>query len=68
MASEQKTPIKKRWTASELRKLPAHERDAVLAAAAASAEEEYRTNPELTAFEAFGKEDLHGDSASTETR
>ena len=44
------------WTASELRKLPAHERDAILEAAAALAEADYRNNPDLTAFEAFGKE------------
>jgi hypothetical protein len=35
-------------------------------AAAALAEEEYRNNPELTAFEAF-KDDLYGESSSTET-
>jgi hypothetical protein len=58
----------KRWTAAELRKLPAAERDAILAAAAARAEEEYRNNPELTAFEAFGKDDLYGESSSTTTR
>lgn len=58
----------KKWTASELRKLPAAERDAILEAAAILAEAEYRTNPELTAFEAFGKDDLYGDSSSTETR
>ena len=43
------TVTPKRWTASELRKLPQAERDAVLAAAAALAEQEYRNNPELTA-------------------
>jgi hypothetical protein len=43
----------KRWTAAELRKLPPAERDAIMEAAAALAEEEYRNNPELTAFEAF---------------
>jgi len=59
---------KKRWTAAELRKLPAHERDAILEAAAASAEPEYRGNPELTAFEAFGKDDLHGDSSDAQAR
>lgn len=58
----------RRWTARELRKLPAHERDAILEAAAALAESEYRNNPELTAFEAFGKEDLHGESSNTEPR
>jgi hypothetical protein len=58
----------KRWTAAELRKLPPAERDAIMEAAAALAEQEYRSNPELTAFEAFGKDDLYGDSSSTETR
>lgn len=58
----------RRWTAAELRKLPAAERNAIMEAAAALAEEEYRNNPELTAFEAFGKDDLYGDSSSTETR
>ncbi len=45
---------KKRWTARELRKLPASERDAIMTAAAQLAESDYRNNPELTAFEAFG--------------
>ena len=58
----------KRWKASELRKLPPEERDAILEAAAALAEADYRDNPELTAFEAFGKDDLHVDSSSTEPR
>lgn len=58
----------KRWTATELRKLPPAERDAIMEAAAALAEKEYRDNPELTAFEAFGKDDLYGDSSNTETR
>ena len=56
------------WTASELRKLPAAERDAVLSAAAALAEAEYRNDPELTAFETFGEGDLYGFSSSTTTR
>ncbi len=60
--------IKTRWTARELRKLPAEQRDAILEAAAAAAESEYRTNTELTAFEAFGKDDLYGDSADTKAR
>jgi hypothetical protein len=55
----------KRWTAAELRKLPPGQRDAILEAAAAQAEEEYRSRPELTAFEAFGKDDLQVESAST---
>jgi hypothetical protein len=57
----------KRWKASELLKLPAHQRNVILEAAAAMADKEYRNNPDLTAFEAFGKDDLHGDSASTRT-
>ena len=40
----------------------------MLQAAAALAEEDYRKNPELTAFEAFGKDDLYGDSSNSETR
>jgi hypothetical protein len=48
------------WTASELRKLSRQERDAILADAAARAESQYRTNPQLTDFEAFGEDDLHG--------
>ena len=62
------TTTGKRWSAAELRKLPPEQRDAILAAAAALAEGEYRNNPELTAFEAFGKDDLYGNSSSTETR
>ena len=58
----------RRGTASELRRLPAKERDAILAAAAALAVHEYRTDAELTAFEAFGKEDLHVDSSDAKPR
>ncbi len=61
------SPIR-RWTAAELRRLPPAQRDAIMEAAAALAEHEYRNEPHLTAFEAFGKDDLHGDSASAETR
>ena len=59
---------KKPLTAKELRRLPAAERDAILTAAAKQAENEYRANRELTAFDAFGPEDLHGQSANTQTR
>jgi PHD/YefM family antitoxin component YafN of YafNO toxin-antitoxin module len=37
---------------------PPHVRDQALAIAAARAEQEYRMNPELTDFEAFGDSDL----------
>ena len=60
MSAPSTTP--KRLTPSEIRKLPPTERDAILDAAAALAEQEYRNNPELTAFEAFGKDDLEQES------
>jgi predicted RNase H-like HicB family nuclease len=44
---------------TEIRKLPRERKDAIFEAAAAAAEHEYRTNPELTDFEAFGEEDLY---------
>jgi hypothetical protein len=59
--------LNRTWTAAELRKLPGDQRDAILAAQAALAEPEYRHNPELTAFDAFGPDDLHGESSRTET-
>jgi hypothetical protein len=58
----------KRWKASELRKLPKVERDAILKAAAAKARNDYLKNPELTAFEAFGEDDLYRDSSNTQKR
>ena len=57
-----------RWTASELRKLPPEQREAVLVAAAALAEDDYRKDTSLTAFEAFGRDEIYGDSSSAETR
>ena len=62
------TPLDRHWTAAELRGLPAEQRDAILRAAAAKAEADYRNDPELTAFEAFGEGDLYGDSASSRPR
>jgi hypothetical protein len=53
------------WKASELRRLPPGERDAILLEAAAHAEHEYRTNQKLTGFEAFGEDDLHGKSTAS---
>lgn len=51
-------------SASEIRRMPREQRSALLAAAAAMAETEYATKPELTSFEAYGEDDLydgHGD-------
>jgi hypothetical protein len=56
------------WSAAELRRLPPDQRDAVLAEAAALAEPDYRDDAELTAFEAFGEDDLHGDSSDAQPR
>lgn len=44
-------------SASELRRLPPDQRDAVLVAAAEAAEADYRNDRDLTAFKAFGEED-----------
>ena len=69
MSSTQTAALDSRqWTAQELRKLSTSERDSILFAAATLAEATYRGNPELTDFEAFGKEDLHGDSSNAEPR
>lgn len=68
MTSENKPASAKRWTAAELRRLPREQQEAILEAAAAVAEQDYRNDPELTAFEAFTKDDLYGDSSNTETR
>ena len=48
--------------ASELRRLPREQREAILAAGAAAAEELYRTDKDLTGFDAFSEE-LDDDSA-----
>lgn len=69
---ENKSPgtvdLQKHWSPTELRKLPAHEREAILAAQAKRAETLYRDNTELTGFDAFGEEDIHVESSNTESR
>ena len=55
-------------TAEEIRRLPPDERDAILAAAADLAVHDYASDPELTAFEAFGRDDLYGESADSQPR
>ncbi len=54
-----------RLTPSELRQLPREQRQAILAAAAALAERDYRENKELTGFEAFSEEELNVDESDT---
>jgi len=58
----------RRWTAAELRRLTGDERDRILAAAAELAADEYRHDPALTAFEAFGEGDLYVHSSDTRPR
>jgi len=65
------TPVidsRRTWTAAELRRLPAVERDAILAGAADLAAEEYRNDAALTAFEAFGEGDLYAHSSDAQPR
>jgi hypothetical protein len=54
-----------RLTPSELRKLPPEQQDAILAAAAALAAEDYRSDKELTGFEAFSEEELNDDESDS---
>jgi len=54
-----------RLTAGELRKMPRAERQAVLAAAAALAEEDYCNDKELTGFDAFREEELDGEESDS---
>lgn len=55
-----------RLTPTELRKMPREQRQAVLAAAAEMAEEDYRLDKELTGFEAFSEEDLNDDESDAD--
>jgi hypothetical protein len=64
--SEEAEP--RHWTATELLAMPPAQRDAILEAAAAMAEADYRNDPELTAFEAFGPDDLYVDDDNPTTR
>lgn len=52
-------PVGHRYSARELLKLSHEERDRILVAAAEAAEAEYRENPALSDFEAFGEDDLY---------
>ena len=68
MKTESPVSLAHQWTAAELRKLSPTQRDQILEAAAALAEQEYRNDTALTAFDAFGKDDIYGDSSSAEQR
>ena len=51
------------YTPSELRRMPREERQAVLSAAAALAEEDYRNDKQLTGFDAFSEEEVDDDES-----
>ena|SRR3990167_4845665 len=50
-----------RVTPGELRRMPREQRQAILAAAAALAEQDYHSDKDLTGFEAFSEEELDDD-------
>jgi hypothetical protein len=53
---------------TELLRLPRAQRTRILAEAAARAQKEYHKNPDLTDFNAFGKDDLYAEGESSKTR
>jgi hypothetical protein len=63
--SEVSPAVAARFTPGELRKMPRQERQAVLAAAAELAEQDYREDKELTGFDAFSEEELDDDAADS---
>jgi hypothetical protein len=52
-------PAGRPWTAAELLELPAEQRAAILREQARRAESWYRNDPELTAVETYGEDDLY---------
>ena len=52
----------KRFAATDLRKMTRDQRATILSAASAQAQEVYETDANLMDFEAFGEEDLYGDT------
>ena len=54
-----------RFTPAELRRMPREQRHPILAAAAALAEHDYRSDKDLTGFEAFTEEKLDDDESDS---
>ena len=54
-----------RFTPGELRRMPREQRQAILAAAAEMAEQDYRSDKELTGFEAFSEEEFDDDESDS---
>jgi hypothetical protein len=59
-------PYQQHFSVDDLRRLPEDERRAILEAQTRLAEGLYRLDLQLTGFEAFGEEDLQGESLFTE--
>jgi hypothetical protein len=57
--------IQHRVSHVEFRRLSPEQRDDIMRRSAELAEEDYRTNPELLCFEAFGEKDLYDDYPDT---
>ncbi len=55
----------RKLSAQDLRRMPKEQRDAILAAAASIAAEDYVANRALTDFEAFGEDDFYDDYGPT---
>jgi len=63
-ASRETLPVTAaRWTPGELRRMPRHERQAILAAAAMLAEDDYHNDKQLTGFDAFSEEEGDDDES-----
>ena len=54
-----------RISPAELRRMPREQRTAILARAAALAEDDYRANKELTGFDAFSEEEWDDNDADS---
>jgi hypothetical protein len=54
-----------RPTPAELRRMPREQRQVILAAAAEMAEHDYRSDRELTGFEAFSEEERNDDESDS---
>ena len=51
-----------RISARELLRMPIEERNRIMAEAAARAEKDYRSDPDLTGFEAYGEHDIYDET------
>jgi acyl-CoA reductase-like NAD-dependent aldehyde dehydrogenase len=60
-SSEVEAELAARLTPAKLRRMPREQRQAILAAAAELAEQDYRADKELTGFEAFSEEERDDD-------